>query len=82
MHKAPRPNTYRAIRRGYDRIPDLLGTVALRRPGDARVGRRIDEAIIHHGGKFLRGIGWVVEDSASDRATHIDSRYYIHLLCD
>jgi len=66
VHRVPHPTTYHAIRRGCDRPPELLGTVGLLRPGDARVGRRMDEAFIHRGGKFLWGIGWVVEDSASD----------------
>jgi len=82
VQKAPHPTTYRAIRRGCHPKPCLFGTVGLLRPGDARVGRRIDEAVIYRGDKFLRGMGWVVEDVASDSATHRDSRYYIHLRRD
>jgi len=46
------------------------------------LGGRVYEAVIRRGGKFLWGIGWVVEDSASDIATNTDFREYIHLLCD
>src|SRR6056297_3017470 len=74
------PNTYRAIRRGRDRIPQTEITVwlLLLRPGDTRVGRRPDGASIHHGGKFLCNTAWVVVKDASDRASHGDASPDMH----
>jgi hypothetical protein len=64
------PNTYRAIRRGRDGVPDTGTSCGLLRPVDAQVGRRIDIVAKHHGGKFLCMMEWVVDQDASDRASH------------
>src|SRR6056297_3643263 len=78
------PNTYRAIRRGRDRIPQTEITVwlLLLRPGDTRVGRRPDGASLHHGGKFLCNTAWVVVKDASDRASHGDASPDMHTRWD
>src|SRR6056297_1453733 len=78
------PNTYRAIRRGRDRIPQTEITVwlLLLRPGDTRVGRRPDGASIHHGGKFLCNTAWVVVKDASHRASHGDASPDMHTRWD
>jgi hypothetical protein len=66
------PTTYRAIRRGRDRLP-LTGTsVRSLDPADARVGRCPDGASRNHGGKLLCMMGWVVGQDASDGASHGD----------
>jgi hypothetical protein len=66
------PKTYRAIRRGRDREPDTGISVGLLRPGGARVGRRIDKVVWNHGGKVLCMMGWIVDQDASDGASHGD----------
>jgi hypothetical protein len=64
------PNTYRAIQRGRDRRPATGTSGGLLRPGGTRVGRRIDIASIHHGGKFSVHDGMGYRPDASDRASH------------
>jgi hypothetical protein len=76
------PNTYRAIRRGRDRPPFTEASVGLLRPVDARVGRRIDIAIGHHGGKFLCIMGNHVDQGASDRASYNNASPDMHTRCN
>jgi hypothetical protein len=65
-------NTYHTIRRGRDRAPATDTSVRSLRPAFARVGRRIDEGFVCHGGKFLSKMGWAVDQDASERASHAD----------
>jgi hypothetical protein len=72
------PNTYGAIRRGRDRRPAAGTSGGLLRPIDARVGRRIDIALEHRGGKILCVMGWVVDQDVSYRASHRDPSPDMH----